>query len=99
MVKDALLILPNIVNQDTTHDLTYTTKIMSEFYYINELPNGTFPLLLKLIYHYWREHTFLFEKPKYATYQKGSFRGGRNTIELVTYRIIYTRSTESPRHT
>ena len=53
---------------------------MSEFYDIEELPGGTFPLSFKLIDHYQSEDTFLTEKLNCAKYTKGSFFGGRNNI-------------------
>ena len=59
---------------------------MSELYDIEELPEGAFPLSFKLIDRYQREEPFLTEKINSAEYQKGSFCGGWNTIELVTYK-------------
>ena len=44
-----------------------------------------FPLSFNIIDRYQREEPFLTEKRKCAKYKKGSFRGYRNTIELVTY--------------
>ena len=73
IVADALSLLPNIVNQDATHELTYTTETTSGLYYINELPNGTFPLSLKLIYRYQREDPFLLEKPECAHIKRVHF--------------------------
>ena len=63
----------------------YTTEKMLELYDIKELPYGTFPLSFKLIDCYHREDPTLSEKFNSAEYIKGSFRGGRNTINLVTF--------------
>ena len=56
---------------------------MSELYGIKELPEGTFPLYLKLIEYYQQEYPILTEKLKCAEYIKGSFCRGQNTIKLV----------------
>ena len=58
---------------------------MSELYDIDELIDGSFYLSFNLIYRYHREYPFPTEKLKCAKYQKGSFRGGLNTIGIVTY--------------
>ena len=58
---------------------------MLELYDIEELTEGTFPVSFNLIGRYQRGDPFLTEKIKCAIYKKGSFRGGRNTIELVTH--------------
>ena len=63
-----------------------TTENISELYDIDELLDGTFNLSLKLIDRYQREYPFLSETLKCTEYQKGYFRGGRNTIEVVTYK-------------
>ena len=60
--------------------------MISELYDIEELPESTFPLSLKLIDRYQQEDPILTEKLKCAEYSKGSFRGGINTIKLVTYK-------------
>ena len=44
IAADALSQFPNNVNQETTHETTYTTETMLEIYDIEELPEGTFPL-------------------------------------------------------
>ena len=59
---------------------------MSEIYDIEELPEGTFPLYFNLIYRYQQEDPFLTENLKCTEYTKGTFRGGRNTIDLITYK-------------
>ena len=73
-------------NQETTHESTYTTETMSELYNIKELPEGTFPLSLNRIDRYQQGRPHPNRKLKWATYQKSYFRGGRNTIELITYK-------------
>ena len=59
---------------------------MSELYDIDELPYGMFPLSFNIIDSYQREDPFLTKTLNSTEYQKGSFRGGRNTIKLVTYK-------------
>ena len=86
MAADALSRLPNNGNQETTHEKTYTTKTISELYNIKELPEGMFPLSFNLIDRYQREDPFLIEKLKCAEFTKDSFRGGRNTIDLITHK-------------
>ena len=63
-----------------------TTETMSEIYDIEELPEGTFPLSFNLIDRYQREEPFLTGKIKCAEFTNGYFRGGRNTIDLITYK-------------
>ena len=58
---------------------------MSEIYGIKGFPDGKFPISFNLIDRYQRGDSFLTEKLKFAKFKKGSFRGGRNTIELITY--------------
>ena len=62
-----------------------TTETMSEIYDIEELPDGTFTLSFNLIDRNQREEPFLTEKLNCEKYEKCYFRGGLNTIELVTY--------------
>ena len=54
IVADALSRLTNYGNKMTTHELTHTTRNMSELYNINELPDGTLPLSLNIIDCYQR---------------------------------------------
>ena len=61
-------------------------ETMSKLYDIDELPEGTFLLSFNIIDHYHLEESFLLKKLNSAEYQKGSFRGGQNTIKLVTYK-------------
>ena len=57
---------------------------MLELYDTYEILEGKIPLSFKLIDSYQREYHLLTEKINCTKYQKGSFRGGRNTIEIVT---------------
>ena len=59
---------------------------MPKLYDIYELPERNFPLSFKLIDFCQREDPFLQAKLICVNYQNGYFRGGRNTIEVVTYR-------------
>ena len=61
-------------------------KTIPELYSIKEIPDGTFPLSLNLKYRYHLEDNLLMEKLNCTEYQTGYFRGGQNTIELVTYK-------------
>ena len=62
---------------------------MWEIYDIEELPEGTFTISFKIIELHQQEDPVLTEKPKCTEYTKGSFHGGRDTIELVTYKEKY----------
>ena len=59
---------------------------MSEFCDIEELPEGTFPIYFNLIDRYKREYPFLTKILKCAEFTKSSFRGVRNTIDILTYK-------------
>ena len=59
---------------------------MSELYNIKELPEGTFTLSFNLLYCYHQEYPLLTEKLKCAEFTKGYLSGGRNTIDLITYK-------------
>ena len=50
------------------------------------MPEVWFHLSLKLIDHYQHEDPFLTEELTCAEYKKGYFRGGRNTVKLITYK-------------
>ena len=54
IVADALSQLPNNGNKKTTHESTYTTETMPELYDIDEIPEGTFPILFNIIDRYQR---------------------------------------------
>ena len=54
IVSDALSRISLNGNQYTTQKSTYQKKIMSEIDDIEELPEGTFPINLKLIQKYQR---------------------------------------------
>ena len=86
ILADALSRLPNNENQETTHESTYTMETISELYDIDELLESMFSLSFNIIDGYQREDPFLSEKLNSAEYQKGYFRGDRNTIRLVTYK-------------
>ena len=66
-------------NQETTHNSTYQQEILSEINYIEELPEGTFLINLKLIQKYQRMEPSKRDKNKDGTYRMGSLRGGSNT--------------------
>ena len=54
---------------------------------IEEIPEGTFPINLKLIQKYQRSGPIITAKCKYGTYHKGSFRGGSNIgLKLIPYK-------------
>ena len=58
---------------------------MSEINDIEELPEGTFPINLKLIQKYQRLEPRTLDKYGNGMYQKGPFRGGSNIyIGLIT---------------
>ena len=58
---------------------------MSEINDIKELPEGTFPINLKLIQKYQREEPSIIAKYKDGTYHKGYFCGGSNIdLNLIT---------------
>ena len=59
-------------------------ETMSELYDTEDLPERTFPLTFKLIDPYLREDPIRTDKLNSSEYIKGYFRGGRNTIKLVT---------------
>ena len=58
---------------------------MSELYDIKKLPERTFPMSFKIIDQYQQEDPILRGKLKCTKYIKGSFHGGRITINLVTF--------------
>ena len=58
---------------------------MSEINYIEEIPEGDFPINLKLIQKYQRLELSIIAKYKYGLYHKDSFCGGINSdINLIT---------------
>ena len=58
---------------------------MSEIKDIEELPEGNFPINLKLIQQYQRKEPRIRAKYKTGMYHKGSFCGGGNIyINLIT---------------
>ena len=54
IVADALSLLPNNGNQNTTHESTYTMETIPELYDIDELIDGNFSLSFKIIDRYQR---------------------------------------------
>ena len=57
---------------------------MSEINDIEELPEGNFPINLKLIQKYQRSEPIIIDEYKYGTYHKGYFCGGSNIdIKLI----------------
>ena len=61
-------------------------EAMPELYDIEELPDGMFPLSLKLIDINQLEYPVLTEKLKVIEYQKSYFCRGQNTKEIVIYK-------------
>ena len=58
---------------------------MSEIYDIEGLPEGSFPIKLKLIQKYQRMEPSIIAKYKTDTYQEGYYRGGSNIyLKLIT---------------
>ena len=84
IVVYAISILPLNGNEATTQKSTYQNKIVSEIDDIEELPEVTFPINLKLIQICHREEPSIKAKYKNVTYHKGSFRGcGNIDINLI----------------
>ena len=65
-------------NQETTQKSTYKKEILSEINDTEEIPEGIFPINLKLIHHYQQKEPGLLAKYTIMAYHKGSFRGGSN---------------------
>ena len=61
---------------------------MSEINNIEEIPEGDFPINLKLIQKYQRLEPSILAKYKNDMYQEGSFRGGSN-IDLILITCKY----------
>ena len=58
---------------------------MSEINDIEQLPEGIYPINIKLIQRHPRTEPSIIAKYKYDTYHKGSFRGGSNIdLNLIT---------------
>ena len=73
IVADALSRLPLYGNQETTQKSNHQKEIMLEINYTEELPEGMFPINLKLIQKYQWAEPSIIAKYKDGTYQKGSF--------------------------
>ena len=85
MVADVLSRIPLNVNQDTTQKSTYQQEVVSEINDIGEIPEGTFPINLKLIQKCQRAEPSITAKYKDGTYHKGYFRRGSDIdISLIT---------------
>ena len=63
-VTDAISRFPISWNQDTTQEFTYNKEKLSEINEIKELPEGIFPINLKLIDQYQRKYPSLMDKYK-----------------------------------
>ena len=63
-------------NRETTQKSICKKEIVSEINDLEEIPEGTSPINLKLIAKYQRTEPSLMAKFKYGTFHKGSFRGG-----------------------
>ena len=85
LVADAISRLPLNGNQETSQRSTYQQEIVSEINYIEEIPEGNFPINLILIQQPKREEPNLMAKYKNGVYHEGSFRGGGNDkFSLIT---------------
>ena len=85
IVVDAPSRLPLNGNQYTIQKYTYQKEIVSEINDIKELPEVTFPIILKAKY-------------KYSKYHKGYFCGGSNIdLKLVTCKdkIVISKKLQS----
>ena len=80
--------LTNNGNQKNTHKSKYLTETMLELYNTKEPPEGMFLLPFKIIGRYQQEDPVLTKKLTCIEYKKGSFRGGINTLKLVTIQNI-----------
>ena len=69
---------PNNGNQETTQESQYITYIMLRINDINKLPEGIFPVKLKIINQYQQKYPSLIAKYKTGKYESGSFCGVRN---------------------
>ena len=98
IVSDALSRIPLNGNEENTQKSIYQKEIMSEINDTEELPEGTFPINLKLIQKYQRTEPRIKAKYKDGTYHDGSFRGGSNIdIKFIICkdRIVITSKLQS----
>ena len=73
------------MNEYTTHNSTYQQEIVSEINDIEEIPEGTFSIDLKLIKTYQRLEPSITAKYKYGTCQQGYLHGVSNIdIKVIT---------------
>ena len=63
-MEDSLSLFTKLVNQQTTHSLTYTMKNMSNEYEIEELPEGTFNIYFRLTSLYQYKYPIIKRKLK-----------------------------------
>ena len=85
-------------NQETTHKSTYQQEIVSELNDIEELPEGNFPINLKLIQKYQRLEPRIIAKYKDGMYHKGAFSGGSNidlNLKMCKDNIVILSKTQS----
>ena len=72
-------------NQETTQKYTYQQEIVSEINYIEKIPEGTFPINLKLTQKYQQQEPRITDKYKDGTYQECYFHGVSNSdLNLIT---------------
>ena len=77
-MTDTLSIFPLYGNQETTQKSTYKKEIVTEINDTKEIPEGTFPISLKLTKQHQQKDLSLMAKYKEGMYHKSSFRGGSN---------------------
>ena len=71
-------------NQETTHESTYKSLIVSEINETKELSEGIFPINLKSIDQYQCKYPILMDNYTIGAYQKDSFCGVSNiNLELI----------------
>ena len=78
IVSDALSIFPFNGNQDSSQNSTYQKEIVPEINDIEEIPEGTFPINLKLFKKYQWSEPILMAKYQDGTCHKGYFYGESN---------------------
>ena len=74
-------------NQENPHEFTYKKEIVSEINDIEEVPEGIFPVNLKLINQYQCKYPILMAKYHICKYNTCSSCGGINIdLNLITCR-------------
>ena len=85
IVADGLSRIPLNGNGDTTKKSTHQKEKVLAINDIKEIPEGIFPINLKLIQLYQQLEPSITSKNKYGTYHKGYFCGVSNTdLKLIT---------------